>query len=149
MFEFIEKLTLSKSLNIILILFGCLIAPFWFIYQFYPSIYQSNELSKVLVLGLSIGVPICLCMTIINNFIIKPEKSKDEKLNVELRLLLMGISSGYCGFAFYVPCIQKYLFENVSAREAIFIVLLIHAGGLSFSLYTYIKRSLAKNRKLK
>lgn len=149
MYDLISKLSFTRGLNIILIVFGVLISPFWFIYQFHSSLYQSLELSKLLVLALSIGIPICLAMTVANSLTFGKIKEEDEKKDVELRFMIMGLSCGFCGFTFYLPICLRYFFESITGRQAIELMLYAYAGAGVYSVYWSINRSIRKRRAAK
>jgi hypothetical protein len=150
MLVLIRKLSFLKGVNLLLIGFGTIVAPFWFLFQFYPGFVGSADFMKTLILSISIGTPVCLLMSVINWWVLSKPSAIDNNILIELRFLLMGISSAYCGFAMYAPCVFKYLKPNLQPGEAITLACCVFAGGAVFSIFTLIKRGISnfKNRKV-
>jgi len=118
MFELISKLSFTKGLNILLILFGGIAGPFCFLYCYYYPLYTQNSLSKVLFLSAAIGVPVCLAMSLLNALMIGTPSLKDQRLKEEWELNILGFTSGFCGFVFYTACLADWFFMGLKRRMA-------------------------------
>ena len=92
MFELISKLSFTKGLNILLILFGCVAGPFCFLYRFYFELYSHNDFVKILFLSLAIGVPVSLAMSFFNALMILASHQDFVVLSITVHVLLIGLS---------------------------------------------------------
>lgn len=135
-FEFLTKLSFSKGVQIALIIFGNIIAPYWFLYQFFRAMVTENNLIQQLILCLAIATPITLLgfsfAVWISSRKIKsiPQHDKDLKINEdentqrlreagESKLIFEWLSEGSISTAmmFYGVCVLSYFFpinSNIS-----------------------------------
>lgn len=130
MFEFLSKLTFSKGVSISFMAFGSTIAPYWYLYQFYPKMVKSENVFQSVILCLAISLPIILIFTLIE--IIKAYKSgitgmirqeginltkEDVKRNENEVFKYIGHSSLSVGLGFYLTCIIEYfVHEELNGR---------------------------------
>ena len=107
--ELITKLSFNKGTNLVFIIFGTLIAPFWFLFQFANNIYNNSDILHLLILSVAIGMPVCLIsftFEILSDLKIKENQSllKDN----DYIFSLIGKSCIIPGFSFYIPCAFKF-----------------------------------------
>ena len=141
MFEFISKLSFSRGTSIALIIFGTIVAPYWFLFQFAQDIYKSNSLVQLLILSFAIGAPTAMIHYIMNFQLFSPEEFKTDDHKVKFYFSLLGGASILSGVIFYVPCMIKFL-EETTQRDAIWAI--IGLNGL-FLLFSIVAQIIARN----
>ena len=118
-FDFLNKISFNRGSQIGLIIFGTIIGPFMFIFQFARPVFDNNGLIPLLLICLCVGLPICLLITALgirDNLVLDPEEK--DKL-IDHRFSQMGSYSAIVGGAFYLPCIIKYFYASLNQSEAI------------------------------
>lgn len=105
-----------KFLSIVVIVFACVGAPFWFLYQFHPQIFMKHELLILLSLSLCIGFPLfCINGYLGVGFMDLDMPAVDKSIVFMGGLALGGFLTI---FVFYLPLILTY-FRPVSSRTSI------------------------------
>lgn len=138
----INKIPLPRAIGIIAILFGALIAPYWFLFQFAPSIFNEYELIKLLLLCISIGIPV-----IIINFLMEslftPTDEFGENPNMSGVIIhLLSRAAVATAVAFYIPCAVAY-WKPLPLGAGINLVIYIHIG---FLVYAVLKMLLFRKK---
>lgn len=152
MFEFLAKLSFNRAVNIGYIIFGNLLAPYWFLFQFAADIYKSNNVAQLLILSLAIGVPICLINFV---FLLSSPKKIDTENKAEVQdkvdriFSLLGVSSILIGIAFYLPCIVKFFESSLNQAEAISLVIIMNAGFIIKDIWDWIDYNREKRKEVK
>ena len=148
MFELLSKLSFTRGLNILFILFGSVAGPFCFLYRYYYDLYSHNDLTKILFLSAAIGVPVCLIMSFLNALMIGIPKLKEQDIKMEWELRIIGFTSGFCGFIFYSACFFDWIvLGGLKPRDGIELMLYTYAGAVSYSIIKVIRAKLVKKSK--
>jgi hypothetical protein len=140
----LTKLTFGRGIQIVFIFFGAVIAPLWFIFQFYPVLFASTDLIKLLLVCSAIGIPLCILNGL--GYMVKMLSSNENLEEHETTLFLyrvMGIGGISAAVTLYIPCILTF-FIKINAQEAIRIAIYIEVVPL---LYTVV-RLIAYRKKL-
>jgi hypothetical protein len=141
----LKNFKLDKGFLIIVICFGIIVAPLWFIFQFLPEIFKNYDLIKLLFLSLAIGFPITFtnfCFGSLTYFCHKRARqiTTTRKAEEEDMYLMMYGAASLNIFIFYAPCINSY-FTKMTTREAIRMSAIL---GCSFFALTCIAFVIAK-----
>jgi ABC-type glycerol-3-phosphate transport system permease component len=83
MWDLLSKLSLAKGATVAGVLIGNLIAPFWYLFQFYPNIFKSNDLGKLILISLAIAVPITCINVVIGLVFNSPGSVADRNKNLQ------------------------------------------------------------------
>lgn len=148
MYDLISKISFNKGTKIFLILFGLLVSPYWFIFQFARDIYDNNDLPERILIALSIGTPITLIHFFLNYINFDKEYFQDtiEKKSETLFNTIV-FSSVFCAMAFYVPCSLKYFNSSISQHNAIEIIIFVHLGSIVSHIIKFLSPIFKKQSK--
>jgi hypothetical protein len=117
--EALKSLSYNRITKIGLILFGIVLAPFMFIFQFKESVFWDSDFVKLLLISTCFGLPAALILFIlrvIDDAGLDPE-SQEEKMR--RRFSQMASTSVICGVGFYIPCCIKFFQPALNLRDAI------------------------------
>jgi hypothetical protein len=149
MFDFLSKLSFNRGTRVGFIIFGILIAPYWFLFQFYPNIYEKNELVKLILLSISIGAPIALFdfSFLLVEYATKNKHNPDqpEAEKVDAMFNLIGGACLFTAITLYVPCVVSFFEEHLNPKHAIYFSISLQLGLLTSSIFDTIDH----NRKRK
>lgn len=147
MFEFLSKLSFSRGTTIMIVVFGMVISPYWFLFQFAQEIYKSNDTIQTIILSLCIGIPVCVWTFVLNLISsIEDFTSDDESTRTDSFFKGVAISCGLAGISFYLPCAAKYFDPSINQRSAISLVMAGHAGYIGSTLFSIYKSNKKKKR---
>jgi len=117
--EVLKSLSYNRITKIGLIIFGIVLAPFMFIFQFKEAVFRDNDFVKLLLISACIGLPVAIVLfvlRVLDDGGIDPE-SQTEKMT--RRFSQMATTSVICGVGFYIPCCIKYFQPSLNLRDAI------------------------------
>jgi len=166
MFEFLTKLSVNKGLQIGVMIFGNIIAPYWFLFQFFRPLVSDNNPIQQLIICLAIGIPVSLFgfflelvrktanpdsdfiahtdVDINKNIDVDKEKLADETSNKLMFSCLSGASMNTAA-VLYMPCIIAFF---VTLKPNTAIVSSILAYVVLFILVTIaVTNSLSERKK--
>lgn len=154
MFEFLSRLSFNKGTNIAFIIFGLIVAPFWFLFQFVPNIYTSNDLVTLLLLSICSILPIAIIEYLIFYSFVSLEKYESDAIRDAHRFSTIGLVCLWCGLVFYIPSAGKFFFRTITQQDAIISIIWVHTivvggiivGEIGERLFFNIRKML-KNKK--
>jgi hypothetical protein len=134
--EFFSKLSTHKGLCIVIILIGNIVAPFWFLFQFTPHLFETVDMLRLVLLCISLGTPITTigCLLIGGGwFVLKPKNIFDaSKLDLaDSVLAVVSYGSLITAITFYSPAALLVKGTWVSLKSAVsfsFLVAVIYYG---------------------
>lgn len=129
----LKNISLPKALFLIIIIFSCLIAPVWYIFQFQPLLFKNTDLVKLLLLSTSIGVPLIVLNAFIelyfNDFSkVPPERGLDRVYE------LISYGGVDCVLILYIPSMATFFF-HFTLTGAIYFSLIIQLIILGFAVW--------------
>lgn len=142
--EILSKIKFKRGVHFGLLIFGILIAPYMFLFQFARNVFDTKALVPLLLIAVSIGAPIALILVFL--FILDhladdpPEKDK----LMDLRISQMGSAGAITAVAFYLPCIAKYFAPSMSQKEAILSMISVLAAIIISSVMSIANGSTKK-----
>lgn len=105
-------------------IFGNIVAPYWFLYQFFPHIVSSNNFIQQLIICLAISIPVSLLGYISELWyadrkgeIILVDRNSTSQDN-ELAFKYLSEGSINTALMFYTPCLLAF-FAHLEERNAI------------------------------
>lgn len=142
--EFLNKVSFNRATQIGFILFGNLLAPAMFLFQYYKPVFMTNDFIHLVCICVCIGLPLLIIttgLTILDSIQLQP---KEEKNLVDYRFSQMGSCSLLIGFTFYIPCTIKYFRPTTTSEQAIIFLIAIYSGYLILSCISIIRGTTKK-----
>ena len=149
MFEFLNKLNFSKGVRISIMIFGNIIAPYWFLYQFFRPLVTGNNFIQQLIICLAIAIPVSIIGYILELWAVSKKDGADlihiAKANIDENLLkdnkqdltreitnklvfkCLSLGSINTAIIFYLPCMLTY-FLPLDKNEAIRMCMYSYGG---------------------
>jgi hypothetical protein len=102
----IEKLTTLKAAFFITLVQGLIAAPMFYIFQFFPHLYQQIDFFKLVVISFAISSPLIIINYSTGSLFIN---AAIKNIAAEERQLMYGIITFLGnGVVFYFPCLKSY-----------------------------------------
>jgi len=148
--EFISKLPFVKTVFIIQTIIYCLCIPVMTIYFLYPSVYQSEDIYKLLLLGVSTGAVVYTLLFCLYLFIIVIDyTSKNENISEKRLLELAGLQTNV---AITIVSIIEFFNYNIfhssiiSGINAIVLLFVLGSGALIIQIIMAFFRGIKQRR---
>ena len=148
MFDFLNKLNIDKGMRIFGFIFGNLIAPYWFLFQFFRPLVSGTNYIQQLIICLAIGIPITLFAfageviavlkkealvlgleigfkKIKDNLSEKDMEELTNKMATKLSFKCLYRSCITAAFVLYFPCIL-YFFVPINSHTAIICSMMLY-----------------------
>lgn len=91
---------------------GMIVGPFWYLFQFEPTIFQSNGLATLIILCLAMSLPVFMSFFI-------PMIGGHRLITRRAFMMVVYVCGIFCCIVFYAPC-SLTLVEKVSSKEALY-----------------------------
>lgn len=117
--EALKTLSYNRITKIGFILFGVVLAPFMFIFQFKGQIFQDNDFVHLLLISSCVGLPVALVLFILRVLDDAGIDPEDPKEKLKTRFSQMATTAIMCGMGFYLSCCIKFLRPALDLRGAI------------------------------
>lgn len=145
----------NRAMNIIIIAFGCLVAPYWYLFNFSPTLIKGLDVVQLILTCEAIALPIFLLNFILIAIVNQRSNRKFHRNYVDRDLSIMLSSSINLCILFYLPSIFVYFGEQNNGVESlvkfqigIFLAILFKGCIDSYKAYRKYKR-LKKKRMAK
>ncbi len=131
MIDFFSKLSLGRGVQIAMLIFGNIVAPYWFLQHFKPQLVNNDRILQQIIFALAVGIPLNICWYVImRNYLSphgKPNQNYDQKDTEKYRFKKMTVACALGTCALYIPILASF-FWNLSLREAVYIVSIASAA---------------------
>jgi hypothetical protein len=111
----LHKLSPEKTTNIAYIIVGCIVAPFFFLFQFAKPIFNKYDLLTVIILSFGVGAPISLLFALLRSFV-EDYLNKIMDYGQSEPIALVGYSSMHTGIVLYTVCAMSYFAPLTQAK---------------------------------
>lgn len=139
MFEFLNKLPFSRGVQIAIMIFGNIIAPYWFLFHFIKPLVANNNIIQQLIFCLAIAIPVTILnllfeINTLYNKLSSEEKKQSNKIDevqldeplrlkreeIKKQIVFQALRAASISTAliFYIPCIMSFFFYS-DKRQAI------------------------------
>lgn len=115
----IKSLSYNRLTKIGFVLFGTILAPFMFIFQFASHVFKLNSFAPLVLISACVGLPVCLTIFVLRVWDDAGLDSTDPKERLATRFEQMSTSSLFSGIGFYFVCCLKFLEPSLGLRDAV------------------------------
>ena len=115
----IKSLSYNRLTKIGFVLFGVVLAPYMFIFQFSQHIFNDNSIIPLIFISVCVGLPVAIIIFVLrvwDDIGIDPMDSKEK---LATRFGQMATASLMSGVGFYLPCCIKFFQPQLDLRSAI------------------------------
>lgn len=131
MWDYLSKLSLTTGSYILIVLMGNVLAPFWYLFQFYPRIFDHYDLVKLLLIGASFGIPLTMFHLIMLSVLGIHKIVEPDNVGFEEEMKVLMLVSSFVTFGvLFSPSIYPYFLGHDSERAAIKSSILCEFGGI-------------------
>ena len=110
----LKTISYQRLTKIGFILFGTILAPFMFIFEFARHIFDQNSIIPLLFISACVGLPVALVIFVLRVLDDAGLDPDDPKEKLTTRFGQMATSSLASGVSFYLPCCIKF-FKSLEA----------------------------------
>jgi undecaprenyl pyrophosphate phosphatase UppP len=147
MWDLISKLTLIKGVQIAVILFANLIAPYWFFMHYYPELVAGDTMWKQMIYCLAVGVPLTIIgyvtETIDHTYKYPNDIIPDEN---KYNFRLITYSCVFMIVVFYLVVVFKYYGLMQHKKEVNSLITSLYVGTLFVAILSRWSRKREKKR---
>jgi len=120
MYEIISKMPFNRAMNIIIIIFGCLIAPYWYLFNCFPELINGKDVFQLILICTAISLP----SFIVNYTIWSTEhrQLKRKQKIVDFKIRLMTIAALGMSFVFYYSVVWIHI-EYLNKAQSIWVLM--------------------------
>ncbi len=141
MYEVISKLHFSRGVQIAIILFAVIVAPYWYCLHFRPHLVSTESTIKLLLSIIAIGGSVLGTNFALDDFfrLRNTEKIVDDTEKNKIGFLYLQIAAlETCAILFF-PCVWKY-FDNALSFEGTIPLIGIWVVGSTVARVSYYRR---------
>lgn len=125
------KVHRNTTAAVIVSIFSIVFSPFFYLFEFKNQIFNSLELSRLLLLCISISLPVLFLHLVTFAFTAR-EAERTSNIFLESALLT---SSGHILVIFYSPCVLLF-FRDITFRQSLYICISLE---LVFIIFRFLK----------
>lgn len=115
----LKALSYNRLTKIGFVMFGVLLAPYMFIFQFAQHIFNDNSIVPLLLISVCVGLPVALVLFVLRVWDDAGLDPTDPKEKLATRFGQMSTASLMSGVGFYLPCCAKFFQPQLDLRSAV------------------------------